>query len=94
MKISPKDREVARAYEAAKPKQFGNLHQRMKFVMRGLEEARGWNTSEPDPQFDEDHPDLVHGLFDLEKEIKYHVPAKPPFATRIEPRPIRKPRSN
>jgi hypothetical protein len=39
--ITQKEKEAKAAYEKAKPKQFGNLHQRMKFVMKALEEARG-----------------------------------------------------
>lgn len=39
--ITQKEKEAKAAYEKAKPKQFGNLHQQMKFVMKALEEARG-----------------------------------------------------
>ena len=93
--ITQKQKEARAAYEKAKPKQFGNLHERMKFVMKSLEDARGWKTSEPDPEFDDLYHDLVHGIFDLETEIKYYPAQKPPFGNRVERRPIRKPpRSN
>ncbi len=69
-----KDLAAKAAYEKAEPKQFGNLHERMKFVIKALEEARGWKTSEPDQEFDEFYHDLVFGIFDLETEVKYFTP--------------------
>jgi hypothetical protein len=90
--ITAKELEIAKAYENAKPKQFGTLHERMKFVIKALEEARGWKTSEPDPEFDHFNPNLVYGIFDLETEVKYHAPQKPPFGKRAIRNPIRKPR--
>jgi hypothetical protein len=75
-------RRIAQDYASVKPKQLGNLHERMKFVMKALEEARGWKTSEPDPEFDEMYHDLVHGLFDLENEVKFYRPEQPAIAAR------------
>lgn len=58
--------ESQRAYEEATPKQFGNLHERMKYLMKKMGEA-GW----------EDVPhDVWHAVFDLETELK-HYEAKP-----------------
>jgi hypothetical protein len=93
--ITQQEKHAKAAYERAKPKQLGDLHERMKFVMKALEEARGWKTSEPDPEFDDLYHDLVFGIFDLETEVKYYVAQKPPFGSRVERKPIRKPmRSN
>jgi hypothetical protein len=54
----------------------------MKFVMKALEEARGWNTSEPDHEFDQTYHDLVWGLLDLEREVKHYTPVEPPLDKR------------
>lgn len=90
MKLGMKERHNATAYEDELPNQLGNLHQRMKFVMRALEEARGWKTSEPDPEFDDLYHDLVYGILDLETEVKFYQPVKPPFARRQIQLPLRR----
>ena len=58
-------------YEATAPKQFGNLHERMKYVM-ALLEAEKDNVSDK----------LWHAVFDLETEVKFHTPAEPPYGRR------------
>jgi hypothetical protein len=85
--LSGQEREIAMAYEATRPKKLGNLHQRMKFLTKALEEARGRKTSQPDPEFDDSYRDIVHGILELETEVKFYEPAKPPFATRGIPFP-------
>ena len=90
MKLGMKEKRNARAYNDEPPRQLGNLHQRMKFVMRALEEARGWKTSEPDPEFDQLDHDLVYGIFDLETEVKFYEPAKPLYAKRQVRLPLRR----
>lgn len=82
MKLGMNEKRNAALYEHELPKQLGNLHQRMKFVMKALEEARGWNTSEPDREFDQMYHDLIWGLLDLEREVKHYTPAEPPFGQR------------
>lgn len=94
MKLGMKEKRNAQTYAQESPKQLGNLHQRMKFVIRALEEARGWKTSEPDPEFDNFYHDLVFGIFDLETEVKFYKPAKPPFARRQIPLLLRRTRSS
>jgi hypothetical protein len=83
MNLGMKQKRTADAYRGEKPKERGNLHQRMKFVMKALEEARGWKTSEPDPEFDDLYHDLVYGLLDLETEVQFYEPARPPYAKRF-----------
>lgn len=84
--LSRREREIARVYDATSPKRLGNLHQRMKFLVKALDEARGWQTSEPDPEFDDFYRDIVDGVIELETEVKFYEPAKPPFAKRAVPR--------
>ncbi len=85
MKLGIKQKQMANAYDEAQPKERGNLHQRMKFVIKALDEARGWQTSEPDPEFDQLYHDLVFGIIDLETEVKFYEPARPPYAKRPVP---------
>jgi hypothetical protein len=80
--LSRSQERNAAIYDLATPKQLGDLHERMKFVMKALEEARGWKTSEPDQEFDEMYHDLVWGLIDLETEVKHYTPARPPCGRR------------
>lgn len=72
MKLTEKDFEQARKYRATKPKQFGNLHERMKFLMEKIE---GKHSQIPN--------EIWQAIFDLETEVEYHTPANPPFGRRI-----------
>ena len=90
MKLGTKEKRNARTYDDAPPGQLGNLHQGMKFVISALEEARGWKTREPDPEFDDLYHELVYDIFDLETEVKFYEPAKPPFAKRQIRLPLRR----
>ena len=84
MKLGMDAKRNAAFYKNANPRQLGNLHERMKFVMKALEKARGFETNEPDHgKFDQMYPDLVCGLFDLQNEVRYYTPARPAFGKRI-----------
>lgn len=85
--LSEEERAIARAYEATRPKRLGNLHQRMKFLVRALEKARGRNSREPNTEFDDSYRNIVNGILELETEVKFYEPAKPPYATRGIPFP-------
>jgi len=76
-KLTDKDREARAMYLAAKPKQFGNLHERMKYA---LELMRS--------DYDAVPSRLWHALCDLETEVKFHVPANPPFGRRAAVRGV------
>lgn len=67
------DREVAERYQAAEPKQFGNLHERMKFLMK-LAEGR---------KLHETHQEIHHAIWDLLTEVQHTEPAEPPFGQRV-----------
>lgn len=73
MKLKQKDFAVAKRYEETKPKQFGNLHERMRFAMELMLR----------------HNDVIpaalwHAMYDLETEVKMHEPAMPPFGRRTQ----------
>jgi hypothetical protein len=72
MKFSPKDHQTAARYDTAEPKQFGTLHERMKYLIALGRECRLW----------EMHNDVWQAIWDLETEVKYHEPASPPFGHR------------
>ena len=85
--LSQQERVIARAYEATRPKRLGNLHQRMKFLVKALEKARSWNTRKPDTEFDDFYRNIVNGIRELETEVKFYQPARPPYAERGIPFP-------
>lgn len=58
-------------HSRAVPKQFGNLHERMKFVMAAMRRA-----------VDLIPTDLWHAVHDLETEVSLHTPVDPPFGRR------------
>ena len=70
-----------RQYEDAKPKQFGNLHERMQYVMKLMREQRA----------DVPH-DVWHAVFDLETELKHYETKSYSFGqgTWIKPGPVNK----
>lgn len=51
----------ARQYDHTKPKQLGNLHERMQYLMKLIREQ----------QADVPH-DVWHAIFDLETELKHY----------------------
>lgn len=61
---------IAAAYRDAEPQRFGTLHQRMKWLINAIQ-SHGENVI----PFD-----VWNAVFDLEAEIKHHVPAKPPYS--------------
>lgn len=73
MKITKEQEATRKDYLDAKPKQFGNLHERMKLVMELLKDDRDSISTE-----------LETALHDLETEVSYHKPAKPPYGRRIK----------
>jgi hypothetical protein len=83
--FTPKDRATSAAYRAAQSKQFGDLHERMKYLMDKArsyaEQCRDCDT--PHDKRTRMFNDVWQALFDLELEVKYHVPAQPPFGRRV-----------
>jgi hypothetical protein len=62
------------SYDEAKPKQFGNLHERMKFL---IEVASARQPEVP--------TDAWHAIFDLETEVRGYRAIEPPFGRRPVP---------
>lgn len=77
MWITKRDEVVAKAYDEAKPKQFGDLHERMKYLMALIRDQELWKT----------HHAITDAIYDLETEVKHYVPARPPFGRRAVRRP-------
>jgi hypothetical protein len=72
MRTTPSDdSKTLESYAKAKPKQFGNLHERMKFLLGLLS-----------PGMDKNYPGLRVAIFDLETEVKHYRPEKTPFGHR------------
>ena len=70
--ISRNDSIIASAYRNSMAEQFGNLHQRMKWLIETIQRQAEWVIPS----------DVWQAVHELESEIKHHVPAKPPFNLR------------
>jgi len=71
-KTGSRDIDQAKEYEACKAKQFGNLHERMKFLINAISDA---GQEKIDVK-------IWHAVFDLETEVKYHKPTSPPYGRK------------
>jgi hypothetical protein len=70
-RLTAKERETKRRYDAAEPKQFGNLHERMKYAIECGQQCQLWK-----------HNDIWQALWDLATEVSYTEPAEPSYASR------------
>lgn len=61
----------AREYRGAKPRQFGNLHERMQFLIQLLQKHRREVPREIDV-----------AIYDLETEVRHYKPTRPPYGQR------------
>ena len=81
--ITTAEKSVAKAYQAAAPKRFGDLHERMKFLREEVQAmcrlVAGTVPSGPTYRL---IMDVVEVMYDLEAEVMYHTPARPPFGQR------------
>ncbi len=60
------------SYAEAKPKQFGNMHERMKYLIAVATEHEA-----------EVPNDVWHAIWDLKTEVEGHTPIEPPFGRRV-----------
>jgi len=60
------------SYDKAKAKQFGDMHERMKYLVEVAH--KNGNGAVPN--------DVWHAIFDLETEVRNHTPIHPPFGKR------------
>ena len=74
MKGTNNDKKTnADAYDKADARQFGNLHQRMKFLIKEINEIGEENMP----------ASLRWAVLDLETEVKYYKPKDPPFGSKV-----------
>jgi hypothetical protein len=78
--LTKADNAQARAYGKAKPKELGNLHERMKYAVALADAAY----EKGGGKFDQEHPYLRMAIYDLQTEVQYYEPAKPPFGRRSQ----------
>lgn len=73
MKTTKQDLKRRENYKDCGPNQLGSLHERMKRVMQLVndEELRKLIPHS-----------LYDALYDLEEEVSYHEPARPPYGRR------------
>jgi hypothetical protein len=71
-KLSRVEKINADSYSRTEPKQFGNLHERMQFLMKCATAHGQQNIPN----------DMWHAIFDLQTEVKYYEPVNPPFGKR------------
>jgi hypothetical protein len=70
MRLTKDDSRMSKQYEETPGKQFGNLHERMKYLL-----AVCRNKLLVDD-------DVWQAICDLETEVRYHHPANPPYGRR------------
>jgi hypothetical protein len=72
MKLTAADIKRRNAYLTIEAKRMGNLHERMRYLVKCL---RGCTTDMVPEDFRE-------AVYDLETEVMFYAPASPPFAKR------------
>ena len=95
--LTDMDVETRNKYLAAEHKQGGDLHERMKWLVGCKESLRKYVDGSKDTELFILVQALGFAVLDLETELAFHEPAKPPF-TRRDPTgrqwPITEHRSN
>lgn len=69
MKKTKAVRDNEQAYKGAKPKQFGNLHERMKYLMTLISDFDKCKTIPNE---------VMHAIYDLKTEVEGCKPITPP----------------
>lgn len=67
------EKSYAKAYDQTEPKQFGNLHERMQYLM-ACAKAHGEQTVPSD---------MWNAIWDLQTEVKHYKPVNPPFGHHV-----------
>jgi len=67
------EKQNARDYEKAEAKQFGNLHERMQFLIKCAQ------THDEKTVLN----DIWNAIWDLKTEVRHYKPINPPFGKRI-----------
>lgn len=85
------DEETKDSFMAAKSKALGNLHERMKWLITCTESLGEYVRASDDDKLKLLFQTTDIAVVDLETEVSYTKPAKPPYGRR--PRPAGHPRS-
>ena len=76
--ISEAEYQRVRAeYDRVEPKQFGNLHERMKYLVAAVQSATRAGDHLAVPR------EVNDAVYDLETEVRYYPPVDPPFGQRV-----------
>lgn len=62
---------LCKRFNQSKPKQYGNLHERMQYLIKLVEK-----------QVDTVPADVYAAVFDLRTEVRNYEPVDPPYGTR------------
>lgn len=73
-------------YKSADHKQFGNVHERMKWLVGCKEELRRHTENIDDRELQILMSNLSVAVMDLESEVAYVEPVSPPYAKRSQSR--------
>jgi len=73
MELTKQNKVCAETYRKCNPKQLGNLHERMQYVMEMLRRDRSQAIISND---------LWHAIHDLETEVSFYTPQSPPYGRR------------
>ena len=74
--ITSNENKIAVKYENTVPDQFGNLHERMQYLMCC---AKKYGTTGMPSE-------IWHAIWDLQTEVKYYEPVNPPYGQRVSPK--------
>ncbi len=83
--LTVKENEQRQAYAEARPEAFGNLHERMKWLLEKLDVI--WPQQKLDALNGMDEmvalSALANAIFDLETEVAPYAPVDPPYGERV-----------
>lgn len=71
MRLTKGDKERAIEYDKTQPKQFGNMHERMQYLVAIAMKEQGHISD-----------NLWSAIWDLQTEVQYHKPENPPYGRR------------
>lgn len=71
MKLTKQDAEREQRHKKTAPKQLGNLHERTQYLIATIQ---GHGDVIPN--------DTWHAIYDLQTEVAFYEPAKPPYGRR------------
>ena len=82
--FGPEEKIAVDNYLASEPKITGNLHERMKLLLKLHDDLQAHLKSSSDRQLELILNQLHQAVLDLQTEVAYTTPAKPPYGDRPE----------